>query len=315
MGLRPNDSGRSKFAIPALPLPLPLRGYMKITEFRDYLACPYRYALGRLLGLEACDAASFELDPMQFGNLAHEVLCAFGADESINRSDHRDQIERYLLRALQARVDQHYGALLLPAVRIQLARLEQRLKSFAGLQAQLAEEGWEIRFCELSFQREIALDIPGDDPMPLWGKIDRIDYHASSGTWRIIDYKTSEAAGSPHQAHHKREVLKDASELQWHDLQLPLYRLLATRSVHNIQGEIELAYICLPKQADGAAVKLAEWTQDHLDHAFETARAVVRNIRAQKFAINRDYDGPADHYARICQTMTFAEREPAEAEA
>jgi ATP-dependent helicase/nuclease subunit B len=325
IGLRSSDSA-SRFKIPSVEQLIaqlesvcgsPWRGreYMNITEFRTYLECPYRYALKRLLKLECRDDRETELDGLRFGTLAHDVLCSFGNDAELNQSEDSDQIEKFLVRELYASVEKRFGDALLPAMRVQIARLEQRLRSFARLQARLAAEGWRIRHCELQFEKEIALELPDGDPMPLWGKIDRIDFNPQTGQWRIIDYKTSEAANTPCKTHHKREKLPDVGELEWHDLQLPLYHFLATRSKHGIQGDIELAYICLPKQTDGAAVKVAEWTQAHLDHAIERARQIVRDIRAGRFALNPEFDLSFDEFGRICQTAAFAEREPAETEA
>jgi ATP-dependent helicase/nuclease subunit B len=316
IGLQGLAAVESKFVVPALPAELPIREAMSITEFRQYLACPYRYALSKLLRLEAMDDSATELDALKFGSLAHDVLCEFGRDDKINASEDAEKIERYLLRVLDGAAPREFGKSRLPAIAVQMARLQQRLRSFARLQAQLNAEGWRIRHCELEFKGNVQLDVPGQAAMPLRGVIDRIDYNDKLKQWRIIDYKTGETAMSPHKSHHDCEKLPDSvpKEWAWHDLQLPLYHYLARQSALNITGEISLAYICLPKQADGVDVSEAKWPREFLDHAINTAREVVRNIRAGKFAINRDYDGSFDEFARICQTSAFVEREPAEAE-
>jgi RecB family exonuclease len=50
---------------------------MRVTEFRDYLACPYRYYLRHYLQLQTVETTAEELDPATFGTLLHEVLGAF----------------------------------------------------------------------------------------------------------------------------------------------------------------------------------------------------------------------------------------------
>ena len=322
----------SQFVVPRLPQPLPAVEFMRITDFRAYLACPYRFALSRLLRLESFDDSAIELDPLQFGNLAHEVLCAFGADNDINTCEDSAQIEGFLISELRRRVPTRFGSAPGAAVRIQIARMEVRLAAFAHLQAQLCHDGWCIKHCELPFshsgqknlrtagpassapEQNIALDIPDQAPMPLHGKIDRIDFNRQTGAWRIIDYKTSESADSPHKIHTGREQCDGITPDDWKDLQLPLYHYLATRSTHDIKGDIQLAYICLPKQSSGTSLKAAKWTSEHLAQALDVARSIVRRIRGGEFNLNRDFSG-VDDFARICQTDAYLEEESQEVEA
>lgn len=330
IGLAGRAAGASRFVVPALPQPLPALESMRITDFRAYLACPYRFALARLLRLEAFDDSARELDRLQFGSLAHEVLCALGQEQEISASDDASKIERFLIGELRKRVPMRFGPSPAAAVRVQIARMELRLAAFAGLQANLCREGWRIRFCELPFSHEaretasvaggesntpatsggvnVALDVPGQPPMPLRGKIDRIDFNERTGAWRIIDYKTGETAESPHKAHIGRESCDELAAEDWQDLQLPLYHYLATHSPHNIRGEIQLAYISLPRQLDGIALRAAQWNDDHLAIALDVAREIVRNIRAGDFRIKRDFTG-FDDFARICQTTAYIDDE------
>jgi hypothetical protein len=100
----------------------------------------------------------------------------------------------------------------------------------------------------------------------------------------------------------------------WQDLQLPLYDHLVRHSTLGIRGDIELGYICLPKQVDSARFIPAKWSRVVLDHAIDTARTVVRGIRAKRFQMNHDFDGRFDDFARICQTAAFIERDGEEAD-
>lgn len=293
----------SQFVVPELPEDIPLPTRMSVTDFGKFLACPYRYALSRLLRLDAVDDDAMELDPLRFGSLAHKVLEAFGNDESIRDSADSDAIMAFLYDSLDAIAAEKYGENPPPALRIQLARLRQRLLGFAQCQAMLRAEGWAIKHCELKFKEANELDIPDGDPMPVVGTIDRIDYHEASGRWRIIDYKTTEGDISPNEKHlGSKKDPKEGQVLAWQDLQLPLYHFLARR--HGITGEVELAYLILPKKADAVKVLCANWSREHIDDAIECARQVVRDIRARVFEM-KDVDSPYDDFARICQTTVF----------
>ena len=133
------------------------------------------------------------------------------------------------------------------------------------------------------------------------GTIDRVDRHEETGTWRIIDYKTSERGRGPTEVHHGRTTLPPPVEAQWLDLQLPLYHHFAPHL--GITGTVELAYIVLSKTS--VDILPAGWTSGHLEAALEVARGVVRDIRAGQFDPNPSYGRVFDPFQRICQTLAF----------
>jgi hypothetical protein len=103
--------------------------------------------------------------------------------------------------------------------------------------------------------------------------------------------------------HNGTGKVRAGDTLAWHDLQLPLYRVLAAR--HG-WADAELAYFTLPKQADGAALLVASWTDAQIEHAVGKAREIARSILAGEFEINDHYPWNRDDFARICQTAAFA---------
>ncbi len=306
------SSIRSRFIVPRLQPPLEAPAAMRVTDFRNYLRCPYRWALERVLSLKPFGVDEAELNPLSFGSLVHDVLSALGEDERMASSDDPDAIFRFLSDHLHRLVDQRHGAPAPPAIMIQRARIEQRLRTFAEFQAQAARDGWRIRHCEIDIKERVALDIPGADPMPLRGTIDRIDENIRTGQWRVIDYKTGEAGKSPIRMHHgSNDLPAFGADLVWQDLQLPLYYLLATRdeSLRLPADRIALGYVVLPRRADGVTWLGADWTIQHLEHGIERARSIVREIReavkTANFERNREIDSPFDTFARICQTAAF----------
>ncbi len=280
---------------------------IRVTQFKEYLTCPYRFWLKCLRGLGECADDADELDPLSFGGLAHEVLHRFGCDESMRESTDAESIATYLRAELDGVVRERFGRSALPAVRVQAARLRQRLDSFARLQARLRNEGWRISACELKLPEHASIDVEGGPPQRITGKIDRIDLHDDLGA-RLIDYKTSENGDGPRQTHGPK---RDGS---WDDLQLPLYHDLYRRFVntsHPVE-RIRLAYIALPKKSEDVNLLEAEWNANELESALACARDVVRKIRAGKFEMSPEVPAEHDPFARICQTTGFGEEEQGE---
>ncbi len=296
----PWRSGRSEEAVPGVhpgtpqrafptlqvPRPCPLAEpvtSMRVTEFRDYLACPYRYYLRHRLGLERLADDALELDGLGFGSLTHEVLRRFGAGPLAAATDTR-QISDFLSRSLDEVLGERYGPKPLPAIRVQAEQLRARLAAFADWQAGWAASGWRIEHVEWQPEEGQARLMVDGQPMFLRGRIDRVDFHPSEGRRVIFDYKSSNQADSPEKTHRRQG--------QWVDLQLPLYRHLAADLGSG--GPIGLAYIVLPKdvrqvgplwavgnaQHDAPGV---EWTEADLAEADAAAADVVRKVRAEQF--------------------------------
>ncbi len=279
---------KSLFAVPKpRPLGKPVES-MRVTEFRDYLACPYRYYLRHRLGLESLDDAAVELDARDFGNLAHEVLRRFGeSDAAASTSD--EAIFAFLSGELDAAASRIYGKRPLASISVQVEQLRLRLKAFACWQAEWAAQGWQIAQVEFAPKEgEAAITVDGQ-PMYLRGRIDRIDVNELTGRRAVFDYKTSDAAKTPRQAH--------LTKGEWTDLQLPLYRNLIRDA-----DKIEMGYIVLPKDTSKAGFLKADWSEEELREADETAARVVRAVRAEQF-FPPSLRPPAfsEDFAAICQ--------------
>ncbi len=290
---------RSRFDTPQLPTDLTVPESIPVTWFKEYLLCPYRFALKRLMKLTGRTDDAAELDAGQFGSLAHQVLRMFGEDPEIADCADAARIASFLALTLHKLVTQRYGEHPMPAVQVQMSRLRQRLERFAEYQAQRRTDGWVIDRCEYKLPSSSVLDVPGQEPMRITGRIDRIDRHEKTNDWCIIDYKTSESAKTPEQAHRGKNVFDG----DWIDVQLPLYQYLAAQ--HGIEGEVHLAYFNVPKDPAGAEVRRATWDSDQLQEAIETAQRVVREIRDGQFEMTEDIGTSYDDFTRICRTTAF----------
>ena len=234
---------------------------LRVTAFRDYLACPYRFYLRHVEQLQTISDSLDELDGAGFGSLVHEVLRCFGNGAS------RDSTEATTIcTALEQELDrcaaEWFGRNPLPAVLVQIEQLRWRLRAFAEQQAAWSEQGWRIEFVEAS-----AAQDPGAlfevDGHPFWltGRMDRIDVHRITGERVILDYKSSDAGQLPRDTHQTRD--------KWIDLQLPLYRHLA--ATLGIVGPVRLGYVLLPKDTSATGFVFADWSPEELTRADDCA--------------------------------------------
>ncbi len=263
---------------------------LPITAFRDYLACPYRFYLKRVLKLQPLDDQAVEMDGRLFGIVLHEVLAAFGKSDVAGSTD-GDVVRAYLFDRLNQVAHRRYGPSHRVTVRVQCEQLRYRLAGFARWQADQNQQGWRIvgRHVEQSLEAQLEVD---GQPFTITGQIDRIDRHPDMG-YRVLDYKSSQRAQTPEQRH--REAAKDNK--RWVDLQLPLYRVLAQAA--GIDGAVAMGYIQVPK--DGTKLDLADWSDEVLESALEQARGVIRAVRAGCFWPPA-YPAPrfAEDFAGIC---------------
>lgn len=261
-----------------------------VSAFRDYLYCPYRYFLSRELRLRFVEDESRELTASAFGSLVHEVLCRF-AESAVRDSTTPEAIEVFLLTELKKLATHRFGRTRSATVSVQLKMLENRLEGFARWQAASASEGWRIRYSETDLRYDEFSDIH-DRRISLKGRVDRIDQHQVTGEWRVLDYKTSEAAEKPDVTHRKKG--------EWLDLQLPLYRLLI-RSL-GIDGVVQLGYVHLPGDLSKIGCTIADWEQGDLESAELRAREIAADIIDLRIdRVARGDEMRAAEFARICQ--------------
>jgi len=291
----PAETGReSGFPVPPPPerLASPPQS-VSATAFKTYLACPYRYYLKHVLGLKNLDDTAQEMDGRAFGSLLHEILGDFAGGPAAGSCD-AAEIWKALQKLAQQKLHARFGKNALPAVLVQAEQLMARLEAFAAFQADWAREGWEIKFSELGFQPgEVKLEVEGGS-INLLCRIDRVDYHASSGTWAVFDYKTGDQAQTPEKAHRRRK--------SWIDLQLPAYLYsLRTRGITGART----GFINLSADSRKISCDWAEWSAEELAGAWELMHEVAQKIFRQEFwPPEADFRGP-DEYSDILGVSQF----------
>ncbi|QDU38878.1 ATP-dependent helicase/deoxyribonuclease subunit B [Maioricimonas rarisocia] len=269
---------------------------VRVTAFRDYIASPYRFYLRHVLKLRDVDDDVTEMSPLVFGNLLHEVLNRFGEDE-VRRSTEPVRIRKYLHSQLEQTALSWFGNDRSAPVDIQLEQARARLSEFAEWQAAWAAEGWTITFTEAPEDNAAVVFETGDGrTLNLSGRIDRIDRHRD-GRWMIFDYKTGESGDPPEKTHRRKKE-------EWIDLQLPLYRHLAT--LLGIEGEVGLGYIVLPRDTGNVRGLVAEWTNEELADADERAREIAAAILDREFWVELEASpGSLSEFDGICQSTSF----------
>ncbi len=286
---------------PPLPEDAAVFRKMSVTQFRDYLACPFRFYLKHGLKMQEIDATRTEMEPMEFGNLLHQVLEKFGREGESATSTDADVIRAEFHRLLDSELHRVFGPRLSVPVTIQRESARQRLAGWAEFEAAERAKGWRIVAAETRIS-------PEGDPWALAGMIisgvvDRVERHEQHGV-RLIDFKTYSPTAAPggtrktvedyHLAKIKRT--EDAADFpawmitrnsrgevaRWTDLQLPLYRLAMER--RHPGAKIHTAYATLGKTK--ADIGLDAWPDLEgwqLASAKTCAEGIIAAVRARTF--------------------------------
>jgi len=258
---------------------------MSVTRFRDYLGCPFRFYLKNILGMEPLDDEKGEMDALDFGSLIHDVLKEMANDNQMHWRGSALELRNFLYAEAENWVTKRFGKSPPLQIRIQLDAAQQRLGAAAQVQVNLVREGWEILNSEMRMETEL-------DGMVITGKIDRIDRHRETGHIRILDYKTSDKADSPFEAH-LISASKDTADYikidingkvkRWVDLQLPLYKMLLPDKAE-YQGQVELGYFNLPKAVSDTDVAIWNGFSDELmKSAANCTRSIINLVQNRIF--------------------------------
>ena len=289
-----------------IEIPVPNEAVPKnisVTKFKDFIQCPYRFYLKHIMRLQATDDDWRELSGGTFGDLAHNVLEAFGKSDVRDTTD-ETRIREFLFDKLNEMVTFQFAGSQLPAVRIQVEQLRLRFERFAQEQAKVRRDGWRIVSTEEHLFHNFDVD---GTPFVINGKIDRVDQHEISGQVAVWDYKTSDRGDPPEKVHYATR------KQEWKDLQLPLYRHLV-QEVSAVEGadfsKVAMGYVLLAKNLDEVGFHSAEWEPEVLATADEKAREIIRRIRLGNYEMSGKPPMYSEDFAGICQDFIFEKADP-----
>lgn len=245
---------------------------MSVTSFGTYIASPYEFYLKYVLRLRQVDVDRPEMEAMTFGSLLHTALEHFGRSE-VKDSTRPEEIETFVSSALDEVVEAWFGERPTALVRVQVEHARERLHRWSSEQAAWAGLGWRIEHVEWVPREKPAIETERGRMM-LSGKIDRIDRHEGNGAWAIIDYKSGDNVQTPEKTHVRSG--------EWVDLQMPLYRVLASEL--GVGDAPTLAYFAIPRNVKEIGMRIAAWEAGDYARADEAARRVVEGVQAGEFA-------------------------------
>lgn len=256
------------------------RERISVTDFSQYLSCPFRYYLSRVVRMNEPDPERAEWNHRDFGNIMHEVLEQWGRDPIARDYVDSREIKNWTHSALDDLVKKYFGEILPLAVSLQVESMKLRFGWFAEIQAQTRLDGWRVKYVEKDYEIEVGAT-------KIVGQVDRVDEH-DTGATRVLDYKTSKSAknvvgehlkkfGSELPKHLQNEAVVAPDGKIWRNLQVALYAV-ALEKVDSV------GYFALGE--DRANVKIEEWPDfgDSVkDSALHCAEWVIGQIREQVF--------------------------------
>ncbi|MBX7143965.1 MAG: PD-(D/E)XK nuclease family protein [Oligoflexia bacterium] len=260
-----------------------------VSGFKAYLECKYRYYLGHVLGLHELHDHQLELSPTLFGEIAHLVLLRFGRSAAASSSE-AQVIRAGLSEILEQTMGEHFGTHPYPAVLVQKEILNARLNRFAEAQALWRKDGWTIHALETSLPENSGFTLKDGSFFHIRGRVDRIDLHADTQRYAIIDYKTGDMDYGAEKVYTKSG---------WKDPQLPLYQ-------HGLKerlagANIELFYVNISAKESSKLFSRLELSSEQYQQALHEASAVAQAIHDQDFWPPKPIYSASDGFSLICR--------------
>lgn len=266
------------------------------TSIADYVACPYRFFLSKVLDVRALEEPerTLEIAPTARGELVHRILELLvrryfeqGGDWGDFLADCGPLLEELLEREFAALRDGRVG---LPVVRETVREvITGEVRTYLDEQRDDAALGWRPIDTERWFEQ---LPLPLEDPIvTVRGRMDRVDRRGDEV--RVVDYKTG--------------AWREAADgyRQGKALQLPIYLFAATHEegTSPTDGSAEFHYI--NSRAGNARVALSgrDLTADERFPAM--LRAFREGVASGAFFYN---PGPKRQNCKICSFVRVCDR-------
>lgn len=290
------------------------------TLLETYAQCPFRFLMGKILGMAELQRPEIEPDRMTEGSIIHDILRVFYQERfdqgklplsgSKEEGLHLEEVCKRASQKWESKI--HLGDDWF--WRIRKEEILLRLRRFIRFEASLKEE-FSPTYFELSFGSEtsqlppVVIQDESGLRVELKGKIDRLDLSAEGDSFRVVDYKNSKDDRGA--IHPKR--LGDVS------FQIPVY-LLAGEMFLQKTGKAEQisgrkATICLLKEAKLNKIqKDKEFSPDELERFKAQIISLIQRASKGIFDVSpfQDECSPFCEFRNICryQPVETAQGEP-----
>ncbi len=282
--------------------------HWSITQFNDYITCPFRFAATHVLKLQPRNEPEDDLEHSTRGRIYHAILAEAGKSWMQTQHAHNAANEQDILAALHNAAD----AILTEAptryqfepnafwnwdqadIRRRLERALRRVLHDESDWADFRPAGVEQSFGRQGQHTPLRLDTPAGTAL-VAGRIDRLDQR-DDGALALLDYKSSSTPRSLEET------------LNGRDVQLGIYLLAAEQILARGQRVERAAFLHL-----GSGKRSKPLTDRERDRALaamtERVGETLAGTRAGYFAVHpRDACPTACTFATICR-LNLAKRD------
>ncbi|GEM_PF-3253535 len=244
----------------------------RVTSLETYRACPYRYYLRSVLGIEAYEEASAEPEGRLLGNIVHDIMeKLFKGIDSFQSIE--DKLRETITNELNARD-------LNPFIRAWIEDwLNARIDWFLAEEEVRENKGWEIDPAWIERKLEYFFSSEG---FTLKGRVDRVDWMQNRA--KVFDYKTGK------ESKFRLKLKKGLS------IQLPLYCEMIKRMYgakidsFGLYNWLDLKLNMIHTDESGHAV----------NQALEFAIQAIEGIRSGRFEASENQICWYCEYKQLC---------------
>ncbi len=214
---------------------------ISVSAYNALLACPYQYYARYMLGLNAVDEISADVEKSDYGQVVHLILRHFHEQHTSISALGQDAA----IAALIAQSEIDFAPLLVEDyfARAWHVRWLAQVGSYIAWQITREQEGWRWYQGESDASQVLALD--GGWSIKLYGRLDRIDKIGDD--YAVLDYKTSNS----------KDLQNKASKDMEEDVQLSAYALLLSEEIGQAAfvslDDGEVTTITLAQEPEAAA--------------------------------------------------------------
>ncbi|BBO99549.1 PD-(D/E)XK nuclease family protein [Sulfuriferula nivalis] len=255
---------------PSVPSEL-IPSKISVSAYNALLACPYQYYARYMLGLNAVDDISADVEKSDYGQVVHLILRHFHEQHASVMALGREAA----IAALIEQSDVDFAPLMVNDyfARAWHVRWLAQVESYIDWQILREQEGWYWYQGEVDASQVLALD--AGYAIKLHGRLDRIDKLGDN--YAVLDYKTSNG----------KELQNKVDKGKEEDVQLLAYALLLSEDI------VQAAFVSL----DDDAVSSFDLAQEP-EAAAETCATRLVTIFNQ---LHQSAPLPANGIAKVCQ--------------